>query len=289
MGAAIRRGYADAAAGQVHFVVCGEGPPLVLLGPAPRSWRAFEQMFPLLAADFRLVAPDVPGFGASPLLPPGAQMRDLAAGVVSVLDALGLDKAHVYGHNTGRLVAAAMAAEFPDRVDRLIIAGPTFTLVPEQETRIAAIRGFVADRYFGAEPAAVSPALREWAMTYRTMIGEWWWSDSLFTADPVPTIEALENRLIDELVARRTVREMYRINFEFDFAAALCRTPAKSLVIEIVGGSADTGGFSRQGDRLAAMMPDASAIVLEQTEGPIALFLLTGLAPMAAAIKEFLT
>ena len=90
----------------------------------------------------------------------------------------------------------------------------------------------------------------------------------------------------DELAARRTVRDIYRINFDFDFAAALRRVPAKSLVIEIVGKSADAGGFPRQGARLAAMMPDASSIVLDQTEGPVALFLLTGLAPMADAIRS---
>lgn len=285
----MRRGYADVRYGQVHFVDHGAGEPLVLLGPAPRSWRAFEQFFPLLEDQFRLIAPDVPGFGASSAPPPGAEMRDLAAGVVAVLDHLGLQKAHVFGHNTGRLVAASMAAEFPERVATLIVAGPTFTLIPEQAERIEAIRSFVADRYFDTSGARGSAPLSEWATTFRTLVGEWWWNRALFTApDPVLVIEALENRLIDELTARRSVHEVYRINFDFDFAAALARAPQRSLVIEIVGRSADAGGFPRQGARLAAMMPDASSVVLEQTEDAIALFLLTGLAPMAATIRDFL-
>jgi len=286
----MRRGYADGPHGQVHYAVEGSGPPLVLLGPAPRSWRAFEQMVPLLRGSFRLVAPDVQGFGASDPPPPDATMHDLAAGIVAVLDALGIERAHVFGHNTGRLVAAALAADWPARVDRLVICGPTFTLVPEQQARIAAIRTFVASRYFGGDaPGGLPPSIRDWAATYRSIVGEWWWSDVIFTAaNPAEVITALENRISDELVARRHVREMYRINFAFDFAEALRRAPARTLIIEVVGRSADSGGFPRQGARLAAMMPDASVITLPQLEGPIGLFLLTGLAPMALALRDFL-
>ena len=285
--------YASSPAGQIHHVTCGSGAPLVLLGPAPRSWRAFEQMFPLLAGDFHLIAPDPPGFGNSDPPSADATMKEIAASVVAVLDDLGIGRAHVYGHNTGRLIAAALAAHWPARVDRLIIAGPTFTLIPEQETRINAIRDFVKARYFDDSEnegsSLTDPAIRKWATTYRTMIGDWWWTDGIFrTTDPGYVIEALENRLIDELAARRTVNDMYRINFDFDFADALAKAEAKTRIIEITGGSADSGGFERQGKRLAAVMEDASAITLSQTEEALALFLLTGLEPMAEAIREFL-
>jgi pimeloyl-ACP methyl ester carboxylesterase len=287
----LRKAYADGPHGQVHFVHNGKKgrTPLVLLGPAPRSWRAFEQMFPLLPS-YHLIAPDPPCFGESAPLPEGSSMADVAAAIVAVLDALGLARAHVFGHNTGRLIAAAMAADWPDRVDRLIVAGPTFTLIPEQDVRIDAIRAFVGARYFDPPDAAGGhPALRSWANTYRTMIGPWWWTDALFAAtDPLPVIEALENRVIDELMARRTVDVMYRMNFEFDFAEALWRTRARTLILEITGGSSSFGGFERQGPRLAAPLDDAEVVELRQTEGPIGLFLLTGLQPMCEAIRRFL-
>lgn len=220
-------------------------------------------------------------------------MRDVAAGIVAVLDELGIARAHVYGHNTGRLIAAALAADWPERVDRLIVAGPTFTLIPEQQVRIAAIRDFIQARYFEpqlpVDGPRVHPALRAWATTFRTMISPWWWDESLFTgSDPTPVVQALENRIVDELMARRTLGAMYRMNFEFDFAQALGRATARTLIVEITGGSADSGGFERQGARLAACMRDARVVQLPQTEGPIALFLLTGLAPMCKAIEDFL-
>ena len=290
MSSTLRKGYADAPHGQVHFVHRGAGPALVLLGPAPRSWRAFEQVFPLLDDRFHLIAPDPPCFGESAPLPPSAGMFDVAGSIVAVLDDLGIEKAHVYGHNTGRLIAAAMAANWPQRVDRLIVAGPTFTLIPEQEERIAAIRSFIAARYFDdADSSATHAALRSWATMYRTMVSPWWWTEELFTAaDPTPIIQALENRIVDELMARRTVDGMYRMNFEFDFAAALARAQARTLIVEIIGRSADAGGFERQGARLAARMHNASVVQLEQQEGPIGLFLLTGLRPMCDVIRRFL-
>lgn len=292
MTSPLHKGYADAPHGQVHFVDCGVGPPLLLLGPAPRSWRAFEQMFPLLAERFHMIAPDPPCFGESSPVPSGSTMFDVARGIVAVLDELGVERAHVYGHSTGRLIAAAMAAEWPDRVDRLIIAGPTFTLIPEQETRIAAIRSYVAARYFDNNSTpATHPALRAWATTYRSMVSPWWWTEELFLAqDPVPVIEALENRLIDELKGRRTVDVMYKMNFDFDLAKALARAHARTLIIEITGRSADSGNFQRQGERLAACMRNASVIEMKQVEeGSGLLFLLTGVAPMAKAISDFLT
>lgn len=288
----MRKGYAEGAHGQVHYAHNGRAdlPALVLLGPAPRSWRAFEQVFPILGERFHLIAPDPPCFGESAPIPAGGNMADVAQGIVAVLDALGVARAHVYGHNTGRLIAASMAAEWPDRVDRLIVAGPTFTLIPEQDVRIAAIRSFVGDRYFdGASASAAHPSLRAWANTYRTMVGPWWWTDALFAAeDPTPVVQALENRIVDELMARRSVETMYRMNFEFDFAEALSRAKARALIIEITGRSADAGGFERQGNRLAARMRDAQVVELRQTEDAIALFLLTGLQPMCDAIGRFL-
>ncbi|MGE0388088.1 MAG: alpha/beta fold hydrolase [Gammaproteobacteria bacterium] len=292
MTTVVSKGYAAVSYGQVHFAQAGDraNPPLVLLGPAPRSWRAFERMIPLLADRYRLVMPDPPCFGESSPPPPDGSMHDVAKAIVAVLDALGIGRAHVYGHNTGRLIAASLAADWPDRVDRLIIAGPTFTLVPEQDVRVAAIRSFIASRYFAdAEPPGAHPALRAWATTYRSMIAPWWWTEELFAAaDPAPLIQALENRIVDELMARRTLQAMYRMNFEFDFAEALSRARARTLIVEITGGSADSGGFERQGARLAARMHDATVVELPQIESAIGLALLTGLQPMADAITRFL-
>lgn len=286
---AIRKSYADRAFRSGPLCPRGRRPPTGLARPAPRSWRAFREMFALLQDDFHLVVPDPPGFGESTTLPRGATMSDVAATVVAVLDDLGLGSAHVYGHNTGRLIAAALAAEAPERVGRLMIAGPTFTLVPEQEERISAIRSFVQDRYFNgsAISSASDRARHDWAALCRTLAG-WWWDERVFSCDdPEPIISALADRIGDELAARDGVAAMYAMNFDFDLAVALRSAKARTLIIEIVGGACDHGGFPRQGDRLAAQMADASVVTLTQTEGLIALELLTGMRPMAEVIRAF--
>lgn len=87
--------------------------------------RQFTNVFePLHRRGFRVIAPDLPGFGNSDPAPFVPAIEDWAASVVAVLDALGLRAAHVLGHHTGGLVATEVAVQYPERVEKLIINGP---------------------------------------------------------------------------------------------------------------------------------------------------------------------
>jgi pimeloyl-ACP methyl ester carboxylesterase len=66
---------------------------------------------------FTVIAPDTPGFGLSdPLGVPQAEMSDFADAAVEFMDAIGIEKAAVYGFHTGAMVSGALAAAHPDRV-----------------------------------------------------------------------------------------------------------------------------------------------------------------------------
>ncbi len=101
----------------------GEGRPVVLLHGFPDSshvWR--HQQAALVDAGFRVVAPDLRGFGESDR--PG-HVDDYAIGhsvrdVLAVLDALELEQASIVGHDFGAVVAWLVAASAPDRVERLV-------------------------------------------------------------------------------------------------------------------------------------------------------------------------
>lgn len=119
----MRHGFADTRYGQVHYVEHGSGDPVLLLHQTPRSWDEYRDVLPLLGADFRAIAMDTPGFGASaqPAEPWSVEM--FAAGVLDLCDDLGLDRVALVGHHTGAVVAVEAAAAAPERVRALALSG----------------------------------------------------------------------------------------------------------------------------------------------------------------------
>lgn len=88
---------------------------------------------------FDLVAPDLPGHGASAHLPPAADYTLITAAraALAVADALGWDRFHVLGHSLGGATASVVAAATPQRVDRLLLIEALGSLA-EPEDRVAA-------------------------------------------------------------------------------------------------------------------------------------------------------
>ena len=120
----MRRGLADTPEGQVHYVTDGQGEPLVLLHKSPRSSRMYLKLIPVLAEHYRVVALDMLGYGFSDPSPAeGDVVAGLAANVIHVLDALEIERCHLYGIHTGAAVALETAAGWPDRIATLIVFG----------------------------------------------------------------------------------------------------------------------------------------------------------------------
>lgn len=99
-----------------------DGPPVLLvhgLGQnAHRDWRA---SVPALAARFRVIALDLPGFGASDALPQGYSFDALAAVLAEVLEHYRVSRAHVVGHSLGGALSLHFAHVRPQLVDRLVL------------------------------------------------------------------------------------------------------------------------------------------------------------------------
>jgi pimeloyl-ACP methyl ester carboxylesterase len=102
----------------------GEGVPVLLLHGFPDSSRLWRHQIPaLVAAGLRAIAPDLRGFGKSDK-PEAVEEYAIArsvADMVAVLDALGIERAHVVGHDWGAGLAWALAAYVPTRVERLVV------------------------------------------------------------------------------------------------------------------------------------------------------------------------
>lgn len=111
--------------GDVAWREAGEGPALVLLhgiGSGSGSWVG---QFAGLAADFRVIAWDAPGYGGSAALPQAEPLaHDYARALSELLDHLNIRELVLVGHSLGAIVAAAWAAQPTASLRSLVLASP---------------------------------------------------------------------------------------------------------------------------------------------------------------------
>jgi pimeloyl-ACP methyl ester carboxylesterase len=136
----LREGFADLAETRLHYVEAGEGPLVVLLHGFPEFWFGWRHQIPaLVAAGFRVVAPDLRGYGASSK-PAGVRAYDtdrLAADVRDLIAERGGGPALVAGHDWGAVVAWVLAMNHPEAVERLAILN-----VPHPRKMLEGLRTF---------------------------------------------------------------------------------------------------------------------------------------------------
>ena len=106
----------------------GSGPAVVLLhggGAGATGASNYGRNIDALAEHFRVIVPDMPGYGQSTKeIDHQDPFGDLAAAIRGLLDELGIDKAHLVGNSYGGAAALRLAMDRPDKVDRLILMGP---------------------------------------------------------------------------------------------------------------------------------------------------------------------
>jgi pimeloyl-ACP methyl ester carboxylesterase len=111
---------------------------IVLLHGLGESGAVWFGWVPHLARRFRVVRPDMRGFGASTPMPAGFgwSVERLVADVVALLDALGCARAHIVGAKLAGTVARALAARHPERVHTLTVVGSPPPLWPGRAERL---------------------------------------------------------------------------------------------------------------------------------------------------------
>ena len=113
----------DSGAVCLHAVVGGDGPPVLLICGWPQTWYAWRLVMPgLAAAGHRVVAVDTRGVGGSDKPARGYDTGSLAQDMVALMAALGHERFAVAGHDVGLWIGYALAADHPDRVERLAVA-----------------------------------------------------------------------------------------------------------------------------------------------------------------------
>jgi pimeloyl-ACP methyl ester carboxylesterase len=118
---------------KLHVDDHGAGTPVVLLHGFPDSSYLWRNQIPFLVEHgFRVVAPDLRGFGSSdkPSEVAAYALPVVVGDVVAILDALSIQRAHIVGHDWGAAVAWLLATLQPDRVDKLVVLSVPHLSVP---------------------------------------------------------------------------------------------------------------------------------------------------------------
>ena len=133
MAGAARAEMVDVDGGQLYYETCGTGSQaIVLIHDGVINSASFDDMWPILCRDFRVVRYDRRGYGKSPAAKaPYSPQEDLAA----VMRAAKFDHASLAGFSFGGGLAASYAVLHPEQADRLIISG-------------AVINGFAMSKHF---------------------------------------------------------------------------------------------------------------------------------------------
>jgi len=118
---------ADADGIKTNYLEAGKGDPVVLIhgsGPGVTSYANWRLVLPALAENFRVLAPDMVGFGFSER-PANIQygVQTWADQVVGLMDTLELPRAHMVGNSFGGAIALRIATQHPDRVGKLVLMG----------------------------------------------------------------------------------------------------------------------------------------------------------------------
>ncbi|BBH46106.1 alpha/beta fold hydrolase [Pseudomonas sp. KU43P] len=220
--ARIREGDLDL---QLHYNDLGEGADTVVMlhgsGPGASGWANFSRnLEPLLAAGYRVVLMDCPGWSKSdPVICRGSRSDLNATALKGLLDVLGLERVHILGNSMGGHSAVAFALNHPERVGKLVLmgggTGGASPFVPMPTEGIKLLNGLYRE-----------PTIDN----LKKMM-------NVFVYDPSDLTEALFQTRLDNMLSRRDHLENFVASQaanprQFpDFGARLGEIKARTLVI----------------------------------------------------------
>lgn len=105
---------------QFHIAEAGRGEPLLLLHGWPQHWYMWRHLIAPLASHYRVLCPDLRGFGWSDAPTSGYEKEQLATDLLALLDTLGLDRVRLMGHDWGGWVGFLLCLRQPERVQQFV-------------------------------------------------------------------------------------------------------------------------------------------------------------------------
>ncbi|CAN5276695.1 alpha/beta hydrolase [soil metagenome] len=106
---------------RLHYILGGQGKPLVLLPGWPQTWWSYHKIMPLLADSYQVIVVELRGMGSSDKPMAGYSKKEMAGDVSALLDQLSIKRTSIAGHDIGAAVAFSFAAHFPEKTEKLVL------------------------------------------------------------------------------------------------------------------------------------------------------------------------
>jgi pimeloyl-ACP methyl ester carboxylesterase len=181
-GIAVEPRTIDAGGIKTSYLEAGAGEPVVMLhgsGPGVSAMANWQHNIPTLSQRFRVLAPDIVGFGATERPDDITySLRTWTDHVWAFLDAHGIEKTAIVGNSLGGRIALQMATDAPDRITKMVLMGsPGVGMTPTEG--LAALRAYepshdamrdLLRNYFAVDPAMIADELV--AIRYQASIAD---------------------------------------------------------------------------------------------------------------------
>jgi pimeloyl-ACP methyl ester carboxylesterase len=185
--------FADVNGIRLHYLAAGRGDPVVLLHGFAQTSHMWRPLIAELSGRHTVIAPDLRGFGQSAAPADGYTKAAMAQDIHALLDSLKLDRVRLVGHDIGLMVAYALAAQYPQAVDRLVLMEAFLPGVGDWNS-VFLLRDLWHFHFYGKTPLALVTG-RE-----RTYL-EHFWND--FAADPEKSVSEEDREIYVNAYAQR--------------------------------------------------------------------------------------
>ncbi|MBN8993336.1 MAG: alpha/beta hydrolase [Rhizobiales bacterium] len=177
---------------RLHYLIAGKGDPVVLLHGFAETSHMWRPLIARLSDKHTVIAPDLRGFGQSASPESGYTKKAMAQDIHALVESLKYDRIRLVGHDIGLMVAYAYAAQYPDKVDRLVLMEAFLPGVGDWNN-VFLLRDLWHFHFFGKTPLAL--------VTGRERIYlEHFWND--FAADPTRSVPEADRKFYAKEYAR---------------------------------------------------------------------------------------
>ena len=234
----MKKAFADIPEGQMHYRFEGNGESVLLLHPGVGSSDAFTNTMPHMSGKYLVIAPDFLGNGDSDPAPYEYTMLDHARSLISFMDSLGIKKTSIVGHHTGAKVAAELAINRPERVNKLVLSAIGYW------EAAANIEKHEPDNFTGrVEIKPDGSHLMEW------------WRRAAMWHDPLDIVEA---SVLEYIKAGPRGEEIHWTARAYDTKGRLPLVKCPTLVL-----SGASGLFHSAAENVRKLVPGSKLVVIE--------------------------
>jgi pimeloyl-ACP methyl ester carboxylesterase len=243
---AVQSKFANVNGTRIHYLVAGQGDPVVLLHGYAQTSHMWRPLMAVLAASHTVIAPDLRGAGQSATPPDGYTKAAMARDIHALVRKLGYKHVRIAGHDIGLMVAYAYAAQFPAEVDRIALLDAFLPGVGNWKG-VWLMRDLWHFHFYGKTPLALVHGRER-------IYFEHFWND--FAADGKHSVPERDRRIYAKAYGRpggmRSGFEYFRA-FEQDAKdfAAFARKPLPMPMLVLTGEKASGDFLIQQGHLVA--------------------------------------